>query len=144
MGPIDLVLNLIWLVCGGLAAAVAWFFAALLFLVSIIGIPWAGAAFRIGLFTLWPFGQTVVDRRTLTGREDLGSGPFGTLLNIIWFVVCGWWLALGHVACAVLLGITIIGLPFAWQHLKLAGLALWPIGVEVVPRDVADMARWSR
>ena len=68
-----------------------------------------------------------------TGMSDTGTGPLGVIGNIIWFVLAGWWLALGHLITAVILAITIIGIPFAWAHLKLAGLALWPIGRVIVP-----------
>ena len=89
-------------------------------------------------FHLWPFGLEIVDREDMTGREDLGTGGLGFLGNIIWFVLAGWWLALGHVFFAGLLAVTIIGILFAWQHLKLAGMALAPIGKMVVDKDVAD------
>ena len=79
-----------------------------------------------------PFGQRAVDREWLTGRVDLSTSPIGTLANLIWLVLAGWWLALGHLVHAFFLGITIIGLPFAWAHLKLAGFAIWPIGQQVV------------
>ena len=69
-----------------------------------------------------------MSRDTYLGQEDLGTGPLGMLGNIIWFVLAGWWLALAHLITAIGLAITIIGIPFAWAHLKLAGLALWPIG----------------
>jgi uncharacterized membrane protein YccF (DUF307 family) len=67
------------------------------------------------------------------GRSDLGTGPLGFIGNIIWLVLAGWWLALGHLLTALLLAVTIIGIPFAWAHLKLAGIALWPIGKMIVP-----------
>ena len=70
------------------------------------------------------------------GTEDLGTGPLGMLGNIIWLILAGWWLALGHLITAILLAITIIGIPFAWAHLKLAGIALWPIGKMIVPDGV--------
>lgn len=127
------ILNLLWLVFGGFFAGLAWLVAALLMIVTIIGIPWAGAAITVASFTLWPFGRVAVDRRALTGRSDLGTGPIGLIGNIIWFVVAGWWLALGHLALAVSLAVTIIGIPFAWQHVKLAILAIAPIGQEIVP-----------
>jgi uncharacterized membrane protein YccF (DUF307 family) len=135
-----LILNLLWLVFGGLLAGIAWLLAAVLFALSIVGLPWARAAAMIGLFSLWPFGQTAVPRAELTGRGDLGTGTLGTLGNLIWLVLIGWWLALGHVAIAIPLACSIIGIPFAWQHLKLAGMALWPIGQEIVPYEVAATA----
>ena len=91
------------------------------------------AAFNIAAYTLFPFGSRAVSRAALTGQEDVGTGPLGVIGNIIWLVLAGWWLALGHVITAVLMAVTIIGIPFAWAHLKLAGIALWPIGKVIVP-----------
>ncbi|MEZ5893879.1 MAG: YccF domain-containing protein [Parvularculaceae bacterium] len=123
----SLILNILWLAMGGAVAALGWFTAAFFMAISIIGLPWARAAFDNGVYTLWPFGARAVDREILYG-EEVGTGPLGFLGNIIWFIFAGWWLALAHVAAAFICGITIIGLPFAWAHLKLAGFALWPIG----------------
>ena len=72
-------------------------------------------------------------RDVLTGRADLGTGLLGMIGNLIWLVLAGWWLALGHLVTAIVLALTIIGIPFAWAHLKLAGIALWPIGKAIVP-----------
>ncbi len=135
MSPLSLLLNVLWIVTGGFWMAVGWVVAGLVLAITIIGLPWARAAFNIAAYTLLPFGYRVVSRAEYTGHEDLGSGPLGTLGNIIWLVLAGWWLALGHLATAVLLAVTIIGIPFAWAHLKLAGLAVWPIGRMVVPAD---------
>jgi len=144
MSPISLLLNLLWIVFGGLWMAVGWVVAAVIMAITIIGLPWARAAFNIAVYTFLPFGQTAVSRATHTGREDLGTGPAGTLGNIILFVLAGWWLALGHLLFALGHAITIIGLPFAWAHLKLAGLALWPIGKMIVPIDEARRGRYGR
>jgi uncharacterized membrane protein YccF (DUF307 family) len=144
MSPMSLLLNLLWIVFGGLWMAVAWLVAAVIMAITIIGLPWARAAFNIAVYTLLPFGQTAVSRAAHTGREDLGTGPLGTLGNIIWFVLAGWWLALGHLLFALGHAITIIGLPFAWAHLKLAGLALWPVGKMIVPIDEARHRRYRR
>jgi len=111
--------------------------------ITIIGLPWARAAFNIAVYTLLPFGQKAVSRAAYTGHEDLGTGPLGTLGNIIWFILAGWWLALGHLLFALGLAVTIIGLPFAWAHLKLAGLALWPIGKMIVPSEEARQGRYA-
>jgi len=71
--------------------------------------------------------------RTESRQYDLGTGPLGVLGNILWLILAGWWLALGHLITAIMLAITIVGIPFAWAHVKLAGLALWPIGKMIVP-----------
>src|SRR5215470_13839148 len=133
MSPLSLLLNVLWIVFGGLWMAVGWLVAAVIMAITIIGLPWARAAFNIASYTLLPFGQRAVSRSDYTGQEDVGTGPFGLIGNIIWLVLAGWWLALGHVIIAIGLAITIIGIPFAWAHLKLAGLALWPIGKMIVP-----------
>ena len=131
----SLLLNILWIVFGGLWMAVAWVIAAVVMAITIIGIPWARAAFNIALYTLLPFGQKAVSRAEHTGQEDIGTGPLGVIGNIIWLLLAGWWLALGHLIFAILLAVTIIGIPFAWAHFKLAALALWPIGRMIVPID---------
>ncbi len=133
-----LLLNLLWIVFGGLWMAAGWLIAAIIMAITIVGLPWSRAAFNIALYTLLPFGQTVVDREEYTGRASLGTGPLGFVGNLIWLVLAGWWLALGHLITALGWGITIIGLPFAWAHLKLAGIALWPIGRVVVTKTESD------
>ena len=143
MSPLSLLLNLLWVVFGGLWMAAGWLVAAIVMAITLIGLPWARAAFNLAWYTLLPFGQTVVPRDEYTGRPDLGTGPLGLLGNLIWLVLAGWWLALGHLITAVFLAVTIIGLPFAWAHLKLAGLALWPIGKMVVTIDEADRLRYA-
>jgi uncharacterized membrane protein YccF (DUF307 family) len=113
--------------------AVGWCIAALVMAITIIGLPWTKAAFTIAAYTLLPFGQKAVSRAEYYGTADVGTGPFGFVGNVIWLVLAGWWLALGHIITAILLAVTIIGIPFAWAHLKLAGIALWPIGKIIVP-----------
>ena len=132
MSPVSLILNILWLFFGGFWMAVGWFLAGCLMVVSVVGIPFAPSAFSMARYAFLPFGQRAVDREWLTGRVDLSTSPIGTLANLIWLVLAGWWLALGHLVHAFFLGITIIGLPFAWAHLKLAGFAIWPIGQQVV------------
>lgn len=133
MGLLRLLLNLLWIVTGGLWMAAGWIVAAAIMVLTIVGIPWAWAALRIAAFTLLPFGHRAVRRARFAGTSDLGTGPLGVIGNVIWLVLAGWWLALGHLVAAILLALTVIGIPFAWAHLKLAGLALWPIGSEIVP-----------
>ncbi|MEY3964568.1 MAG: hypothetical protein RLZZ106_1823 [Cyanobacteriota bacterium] len=126
-------LNLLWLLLGGLLMALGWWLAALVAAITIVGLPWARACLVIGNFSLWPFGQEAVNRRDLTGRGDLGTGPLGWIGNLIWFLLAGWWLALGHLTSAVACFVTIIGIPFGIQHVKLALVALTPIGITIVP-----------
>jgi uncharacterized membrane protein YccF (DUF307 family) len=139
MTPIALLLNLLWLFFGGLWMGAAWVLAGLIMAITIIGLPWTRAAFSIAAYTLFPFGFKAVSREEHFGQADVGTGPLGTIGNIIWLLLAGWWLALGHVLVAIVLAITIIGIPFAWAHLKLAGIALWPIGKTIVPADDAPL-----
>ncbi|KZD25485.1 YccF domain-containing protein [Tardiphaga robiniae] len=133
MPVVPLFLNILWIVFGGLGMAVGWLIAAVVMAITIIGLPWARAAFNIAAYTLLPFGQRAVDREAVTGRGDIGTGVLGLIGNVIWLVLAGWWLAIGHLIAALALAITIVGIPFAWAHLKLAGIALWPIGKVIVP-----------
>lgn len=130
-----LLFNILWVVLGGLWMALGWWLAAVLMAITLIGLPWARACFVIGLFTLWPFGQSAVRRSQVTGREDIGTGGLGCLGNIIWLLLAGWWLALGHVCAALANFITIIGIPFGIQHLKFARLALAPIGKTIIDKN---------
>jgi uncharacterized membrane protein YccF (DUF307 family) len=139
MSPVSLLLNLLWIVFGGLYMSVGWLVAAAIMAITIIGIPWARAAFNIASYTMLPFGRKAVSRSEHLGGHDMGTGPFGLLGNIIWFVLAGWWLALGHLITAILLAVTIVGIPFAWVHLKLAGISLWPIGKMIVDANDAPL-----
>lgn len=130
----SLLLNVLWLVFGGIWMAIAWLVAAIVMAVTIIGLPWARSALTMARYTLLPFGHSVVDRSQISG-SDMGTGFLGLISNLMWLALAGWWLALGHLVIGLGLAVTVIGLPFAWAHLKLAGLALWPIGKEVVSID---------
>lgn len=141
MSALRLIGNVLWFVLGGFFMGLAWFVFGVIALISIVGIPWARACFVIGQFTFWPFGREAVSRRELTGRDDLGTGPLGLVGNVIWLIFAGIWLAIGHVISAVLDFVTIIGIPFGFQHLKLAGISLFPIGMQVVTREEAAAAR---
>jgi len=126
-------LNVLWFVLGGVVMDLGSWLAGLVAAITIVGIPWARACFVIGNFAFWPFGNEAVNRRELTGRGDFGTGPFGLVGNVIWFLLAGWWLAIGHLSSAVASFITIIGIPFGIQHIKLALIALAPISMQVVP-----------
>ena len=133
--------NVIWFLFGGIFMGLAWCFFGLLAFVSIIGIPWGRSCFVIAGFSFFPFGKEAISRNELTLNEDIGTGGFGMVGNIIWFLFAGLWLAIGHVISAIACFITIIGIPFALQHIKLAGISIAPIGKTVVSKEVAAAAR---
>jgi uncharacterized membrane protein YccF (DUF307 family) len=135
MSLLSVLLNLLWITFGGLWMAGGWIIAAAIMAITIVGLPWARAAFNIASYTLLPFGRKAVSRADYFGRADLGTGPLGAIGNLVWLVLAGWWLALAHLLTAIMLAISIIGIPFAWAHLKLAEIALWPIGKVIVPAD---------
>ena len=133
--------NIFWFVFGGALMGLGWWIAGLLCFISIVGIPWGRACFVIGGFAFFPFGRDAVDREDLTRRGDLGTGALGFIGNVIWFVVVGIWLAVGHLLSAAACFITIIGIPFGLQHLKLAVLTLAPVGKTIVDKEVAAAVR---
>ena len=133
--------NFIWFIFGGILMGLAWWLVGLLAFLSIVGIPWGKACFVIGQFTFFPFGQEAISRKELQQKDDIGTGGLSMLGNVVWFVFAGVWLAIGHLFSAVLCLITIIGIPFGIQHLKLAGIALAPIGKTIVSTEVAVAAR---
>jgi uncharacterized membrane protein YccF (DUF307 family) len=125
-----LLLNIIWFVLAGLWMAIGYAFAALICFILIITIPFGIAALRIAVFALWPFGKTVVKRPDAGLASGIG--------NVIWLVLCGWWLALGHLISGVLLCITIIGIPLGLANFKLIPVSLLPLGREIL--SVEDAA----
>jgi len=133
--------NFLWFILGGIFMGLAWWLVGIIAFVTIIGIPWGRACFVIGQFSFFPFGKEAISRKELHQKDDIGTGSLGLLGNIVWFIFGGFWLALGHVMSALLCLITIIGIPFGIQHLKLAGVALAPIGKTIVAKEVAEMAR---
>lgn len=119
-----ILLNVIWLVLSGLWMALAYCVAGLICCVLIVTIPFGIASFRIANYALWPFGRTVVDRR------DAGAGSL--IGNVIWIIVAGWWLALGHVITGIAQCVTIIGIPLGIANFKLIPISLLPLGREIV------------
>ncbi|MFD2417409.1 YccF domain-containing protein [Amycolatopsis pigmentata] len=119
-----ILLNIIWLVLSGLWMAIAYCVAGLICCVLIVTIPFGIASFRIANYALWPFGRTVVDRR------DAGAGS--AVGNVIWIIVAGWWLALGHVVTGIAQCVTIIGIPLGIANFKLVPISLLPLGREIV------------
>ena len=132
MSPVSLLLNVLWIVFGGLWMSIGWLVAAVIMAITIIGIPWARAAFNIASYTMLPFGRKAVSRAEHLGTQDIGTGLLGFIGNLIWLILAGWWLALGHLLFAIIWAVTIVGIPFAWAHVKLAGIALWPVGKMIV------------
>lgn len=126
----NILLNILWLIFGGFSAACMWLLATVILVLSLIGIPWARATFNIALLTLWPFGSKV-SLRSNPKSFDPGRGFLGLIGNIFWLIFIGWWLFLYHLILAFVLGITIIGIPFAIQHWKLAMLSVFPIGKKI-------------
>ena len=127
-----LFLNVIWLIFGGLWLALGYVLAALVCFVLIITIPFGIASLRIASYALWPFGRTIVDKP--------GVRPGAMIGNIIWVILCGFWLAIGHLASAIAMAITVIGIPLALANLKLIPVSLFPLGKEIVPVDQTRVA----
>jgi uncharacterized membrane protein YccF (DUF307 family) len=117
-------LNVIWLVLSGLWLAIGYALAGVIMFVFIITIPFGVQAFKLAVYSLWPFGRTVVK------RPDAGAASVAG--NVLWLIFAGWWLALLHLVAALLLAITVIGIPLALANVKLVPAALWPFGREIV------------
>jgi uncharacterized membrane protein YccF (DUF307 family) len=126
--------NILWFIFGGALMGLSWWIAGAFAYLSIIGIPWGKACFVIGQFTLMPFGKEAVSRKIINNRNDIGTGSLGVIGNIIWFIFAGIWLAIGHMLSALICFITIIGIPFGLQHLKLAMIAIAPIGKTIIDK----------
>lgn len=133
--------NLMWFVFGGFFMGLGWWLIGLIAYITVVGVPWARACFVIGQLCFFPFGKEIVNRRELTLRDDIGTGMAGLVGNVIWFVLAGLWLAIGHLISALLCFITIIGVPFGVQHLKIAAIAVAPIGKAVVTSEAAAARR---
>lgn len=133
--------NFLWFILGGVVMGLTRWLTGLVAYVTVIGSPWGKACFVIGQFTFFPFGREAISRKELNHKADVGTGGLGVLGNIVWFFFAGAWLAIGHVISDLLNFITIIGIPFGFQHLKLAGIALAPIGKTIVTKEVAAAAR---
>ena len=126
-GAVKILLNLIWLLFGGLWLALGYVLAGIICCVLIVTIPFGVASFRMASYALWPFGRTVVDRPT--------AGAMSTIGNVIWILVAGWWLVIGHLTTALAQAITIVGIPFGVASFKLAAVGLFPLGKRVVETD---------
>ena len=123
------VLNVVWLIFAGFWMAIGYALVGLVCFITIIGIPFGIACFRIANYCLWPFGRTIEVRR------DAGAGSL--IGNVIWLLLAGWWLALGHVAAGIAFCVTIIGIPLGLASFKVIPITLFPLGVEIIPVEHA-------
>lgn len=123
----QLILNLLWLVIAGIELAIAYSVAGLVFVVTIVGIPFGVQAFKLAGYALWPFGRVVVKTR--------GTSVMGGFGNVAWIVLVGWWLALTHLMTGIVLCLTIIGIPLGIANFKMMELALMPFGRDIVDRN---------
>jgi uncharacterized membrane protein YccF (DUF307 family) len=128
-GAGSVVLNIIWVVLSGFWMMLGYAVAGLLWCITIIGIPFGVQSFKLAGFALWPFGRMVVKRP--------GSGGLNVVLNLLWVIFSGLWLAIGHVVTGAVLCLTIIGIPLGIANFKLVPLALWPFGRQVVVKGSA-------
>jgi uncharacterized membrane protein YccF (DUF307 family) len=125
VGRVRLLLNIAWLLFGGIALVFGYLVAGLVCCILIVTIPFGIAAFRIALYALWPFGRTVVE------RPDAGTAS--AIGNVVWLIFAGIWICIGHVVAGVALCITIIGIPIGLAHFKMVPISLMPLGKEIVP-----------
>ncbi len=126
-------LNIIWLVLSGFWMFLGYLLAGVILCILILTIPWGIASFRIGKYALWPFGRTIVAKPT--------SGVGSFLGNVVWVILAGWWLAIGHIVTGILMCITIIGIPLGIASFKLVPVSLMPLGKEIVRIDQVQVAR---
>ncbi|ATL65520.1 hypothetical protein CRH09_04165 [Nocardia terpenica] len=129
MTLIRFVLNVLWLVFAGFWMALGYVLAGVVCCVLIVTIPFGIASFRIAAYVLWPFGRTTVE------RPRAGAGSL--IGNVVWVIVAGWWLALGHLLTSIPLFVSIIGIPFGYANIKLIPISLMPLGREIVASDRA-------
>ncbi|SJN27578.1 POSSIBLE CONSERVED INTEGRAL MEMBRANE PROTEIN [Microbacterium esteraromaticum] len=127
------ILNIIWVILAGWALFLGYVFAGLLLCIPIVTIPWAIASFRLARYAFWPFGRQVIDKPT--------AGVGSLLGNIIWVILAGWWLAIGHIISGIALCLTIIGIPMGIADFKMVSISLMPLGKEIVPTRTGAFAR---
>ncbi len=133
MRGLALILNMLWFILGGWALAIQWFFGGVILAITIVGIPFVPGIWRIALFAAFPFGHQMVDV-----PKGMGMAAFSGILNIVWLIFAGIWIAISHFLAGLFLCITIIGIPFGIAHFKLAGAALMPVGKDIVQKDARN------
>ena len=126
-------LNVIWFLLGGWIAVIEWFVGGLILAITIVGLPYVPGIWRIAVFSAFPFGQDLVGT-----RKGMAGKTLSGVLNIVWLVLAGIWIAISHVLAGLFFCITIIGIPFGFAHFKLAGAALMPVGKEIVPKHLRE------
>jgi uncharacterized membrane protein YccF (DUF307 family) len=120
-------LNIFWLIFGGIFIALGYAIAGIICCILVVTIPFGIASFRMANYALWPFG------RELVKRSD--AGVASAIGNVLWLIVAGWWLALGHILTVIAQFVTIIGIPLGLANFKLVPVSLFPLGHEIVDND---------
>lgn len=137
--------NVIWFFLGGLLISIFWIFAAIVFALTIVGLPLSRAAIEMAKMTFAPFGKDVVHVRELDAKglsaKTAATGSIGFIANLVWALTFGWVLSLSYIVAGILNCFTIIGIPFGVQAFKLAGISFWPVGRRVVSIELANAAR---
>ena len=134
--------NILWFIFGGCYLALSWLLGALIFAITIIGLPLTRSAIEMAKLSAFPFGKDVIHVRDLDGKDDNALiGTVGFIFNILWCISFGWILFLMYLVAGVISCITIILIPFGLQSFKLAGISFWPVGRRVVSKEMADIAR---
>jgi uncharacterized membrane protein YccF (DUF307 family) len=125
---LKVILNIIWVLFAGIELFLLYVAAGFIMMVTLIGIPFGIQAFKLAAFVIWPFGRVAVP----IDKRDIASPLLNSVGNVIWLILVGWWLALAHGVFGLILCVTIIGIPLGIQSFKMAGLALWPFGRQIV------------
>jgi uncharacterized membrane protein YccF (DUF307 family) len=133
MRGLALLLNVIWFLLGGWIVAIEWFVGGLILAITIVGLPYVPGIWRIAVFSAFPFGQDV-----LSTPKGIAGKTFSGVLNLVWLILAGIWIAISHVLAGIFFCITIIGIPFGFAHFKLVGAALMPVGKEIVPKHLRE------
>jgi uncharacterized membrane protein YccF (DUF307 family) len=123
----NLIGNIVWVLFGGFFIFLEYLITSILLMATIVGIPFGIQTLKLAMFALWPFGKKTIDNKN-------ASGCLSLIMNIIWILIGGFWICVSHIAFGILFGITIIGIPFAKQHFKLASLALTPFGRDIIDK----------
>lgn len=135
-----LILNILNFVLGGFAATFGWLFATIISAVLIITLPYSRSCWEITKMSLMPFGNDVIHIKYLEPTGNI-SNSLGSILNVIWFILFGWWLCLMHIFCGITQCLSLIGIPTGLAHFKLVGISLFPVGQRVVSKELAQLAR---